>query len=43
MLGERLDGITLYALPSTSPANASLRDEAKLALWLALREHVPGI
>lgn len=43
VLGPRLDGITLHALPSTSPANAGLRDEAKLARWLSLRAHVPGI
>jgi hypoxanthine-DNA glycosylase len=36
VLGETLEGIVLVALPSTSPANAGLRDEAKLAAWSAL-------
>lgn len=37
-LGDALAGIRVLALPSTSPANASLRDAAKLAAWSALRE-----
>ncbi|GAC1629264.1 MAG: DNA-deoxyinosine glycosylase [Nevskia sp.] len=35
-LGAKLERIALIALPSTSPANAGLRDEAKLAAWSAL-------
>lgn len=34
-LGARLDGLSRTRLPSTSPANASLRFEQKLAAWRA--------
>jgi hypoxanthine-DNA glycosylase len=36
----RREGITYLALPSTSPAHASLGFAAKLAVWQALREVV---
>ncbi len=36
MLGERLSAIRLIALPSTSPANASISAAAKRAAWAAL-------
>lgn len=36
MLGERLSAIELIALPSTSPANASVSAAAKRAAWAAL-------
>lgn len=36
MLGERLSAIKLIALPSTSPANASINAAAKRAAWAAL-------
>ncbi|WP_295687356.1 DNA-deoxyinosine glycosylase [uncultured Nevskia sp.] len=35
-LGERLSAIRLIALPSTSPANASINAAAKRAAWAAL-------
>ena len=40
MLGARLDGIEVIALPSTSPANAGQSVDAKLAQWSALLRHV---
>ncbi len=36
VLGSRLDGIEVIALPSTSPANASQPMAAKLAQWQRL-------
>lgn len=40
MLGDRLDGIKLIALPSTSPANAGQSAETKLVQWSQLRHFV---
>lgn len=36
MLGERLSAIRLIALPSTSPANASISAAAKRAAWMQI-------
>ncbi len=36
MLGERLSAIRLIALPSTSPANASISAAAKWAAWMQI-------
>lgn len=41
LLGQRLDGVQLIALPSTSPANAGLSLAAKRAAWQALQAFVP--
>lgn len=41
-LGARLASIEPLALPSTSPANASLREEQKLAAWKQLAERLAG-
>lgn len=40
MLGSRLDGIEVIALPSTSPANAGQSADAKLAEWSRLLRHI---
>ncbi len=41
LLGQRLSTIELIALPSTSPANASVGLAAKRAAWAALQSFVP--
>ncbi len=41
-LEPRLPGVSMIALPSTSPANAGLSDEAKLAAWSVLPPILAG-
>lgn len=41
LLGERLAGREPVALPSTSPANASVDRHRKLAAWRRIVQHLP--